>query len=428
MNRSIARVVTIPLACAAAATAGLVQPPATTPSQPPAPADAVTDDAWRADESTLLTRHIQITSRDKFVKAGEQYFNADATWIIFQAIPVPQPGQEPAPFYSMYIARLTRDAQARVTGTEEPVQISPPMSANTCGWFHPTQPARVMYGSTMGEPTDKQKSGFQVGSRRYQWMFPAEMEIVVQTPMAIVKSLTPELQAQCGSDFLAQPLFSREGYDAECSWDPTGRFVLYANVDPAKISPSGRGDADIYIYDSIARKHHPIVVAPGYDGGPFFSPDGKSICYRSDRKGDDLLQLFIADLKFEKGPDGVMIPVGLEREYQITENGAVNWAPYWHPSGNYLVYGSSEVGHSNYEVFAVEVDRSKLADGKAAELRRRRVTFAPGADVLPTFSNDGTLMMWTSQRGPKAEGEERSSSQIWIAEVAAEPFNKEWRE
>ena len=33
--------------------------------------------------------------------------------------------------------------------------------------------------------------------------------------------------------------------------------------------------------------------AKGYDGGPFFSPDGKKILYRSDRKENDLLQVFI---------------------------------------------------------------------------------------------------------------------------------------
>ena len=36
-----------------------------------------------------------------------------------------------------------------------------------------------------------------------------------------------------------------------------------------------------------------ITDAPGYDGGPFFSPDGKRIIYRSDRKENDLLQIFV---------------------------------------------------------------------------------------------------------------------------------------
>lgn len=397
-------------------------------AQAPPTSAAPTED-WRTAEAPLLSGYVQVTSRTRFLKAGEQYFNPDASWIIFQATEVPQSASEaPALHYSMYVAKLTRNAKGDITGTEEPVLVSPPGSANTCGWFHPTERARILYGSTIGAPEIDQKSGFQVGTNRYRWSFPSEMEIVTQTVPAIMKSLGESLRSQCGTDFLANPVFSRPGYDAECSYDRTGRFILYANVDPAKTTPDGKADADIYIYDTKTRTHTPIVVAAGYDGGPFFSPDGKSICYRSDRKQNDLLQLYVSDLKFQKGADGTQVPVGIEHEYQITDNGAVNWAPFWHPSGNFLVYGSSEVGHSNYEVFAVEIDRSKLKDGKASELRRRRITFAGGADVLPTFSTDGSLMMWTSQRGPKAEGEERPSSQIWIARWTGLPFSKDWKE
>ena len=40
-----------------------------------------------------------------------------------------------------------------------------------------------------------------------------------------------------------------------------------------------------------------------------------------------------------------------------------------------------------------------------------------GFDGLPVFSDCGTSMIWTSQRGPKVEGEERPSSQVWVARV-----------
>src|SRR5262249_51321452 len=146
-------------------------------------------------------------------------------------------------------------------------------------------------------------------------------------------------------DETLKPLFSRPDYDAECSYSRDGRFVLYAHVrEGAKTA--GRADADIWVYDTKAKQHHALVTADGYDGGPFFSPDGKRICYRSDRKLNDLLQLFVADLKF----DAEGIPVGVEREYQVTDNEAVNWAPFWHPSGKFLVYGTSQVSHANYEV------------------------------------------------------------------------------
>src|SRR5437870_3455502 len=56
---------------------------------------------WRALEAPLLSHHVQLTTRDRFVKAGEAYFSPDAKWIIFQAIPVPEAGKEAEPFYSM---------------------------------------------------------------------------------------------------------------------------------------------------------------------------------------------------------------------------------------------------------------------------------------------------------------------------------------
>jgi len=48
-------------------------------------------------------------------------------------------------------------------------------------------------------------------------------------------------------------------------------------------------------------------------------------------------------------------------------------------------------------------------------LATRRITHAAGADVLPVYSFDGRNLLWTSQRGPKAQGEERPSSQLWVA-------------
>lgn len=391
------------------------QPPSVKPSPAPhgsthATAPGGAKDAqpldWRRLESGMLVDHVQLTSREQFVKAGEAYFSPDGRHVIFQAVGVPVAGREADPFYAMYVARLVVDAGGSVTGLEHVSKISPEGSANTCGWFHPTQTGRVLFGSTLHRPSDDQKSGFQVGTRKYVWMFPQEMEIV--TALLDVGGVAKVVEP-------ASPVFSLPNYDAECSYSKDGRFVLYAHIENEQAM--GRPDANIYIYDTTTQKHHAVVTAPGYDGGPFFSPDERSICYRSDRKGDDLLQLYVADLKL----DGEGVPVGIEREYALTQNQHVNWAPYWHPGGKYLVYGTSEVGHSNYEVFAVRADMEKLRSGvDPSTMERTRITHASGADVLPVFSPDGSWMMWTSQRGPKAAGEDRPSSQLWIARFRGE--------
>ena len=384
---------------------------------------------WKSLERGVLRNHVQLTKREEFVKAGEAYFSPDGNWIIFQAVPVPEEGKEASPFYAMYVAKLKRDRfTGLVTGVETPIRVSPEGSANTCGWFAPADPKspmtfEVLFGSTVQPPRDEAKSGFQVGTRKYVWMFPDEMEIVtarIGQQLAVDQSpdgKRTEVVTYKASD--AKPLFTRPNYDAEGSWSPDGRFVLYAHIEDRK--EGQKPDANLYIYDTQTKKQHALVTAKGYDGGPFFSPDGKSICYHSDRKGNDLLQLFVADLKLKDG-----VPVGITREYQLTDNEHVNWCPYWHPSGKYLVYGTSEVSHGNYEVFAIECDMDALRRGRDPKsLKHVRITQASGADILPSFSPDGNLMMWTSQRGPKIQSEEKASSQLWIAEWVGNPLAAE---
>lgn len=400
------------------------------------PATPAADD-WLERERPLLSNPVQLTFPEGFVKAGEAYFDHQSPpkWIVFQAVKTVRGAEAPSPFYAMFIAKL-RYADGQIVGIESAEQISPEGSANTCGWFHPTQPYTVMYGSTLKVPIKNEKPGFRVGTRSYVWQFPDEMEIVQQHVRTLAEDAGTEVVLMRGhkglgvtaeaADFAlwwtksgdvldkTQVVFERPKYDAECSYSKDGRFILYTHVREDR-APDAKTDGDIWIYDAQTKRQHEIVRADGYDGGPFFSPDGKRICYRSDRKGDDVLQLFVADLKFEDG-----VPVGIDRETQITDDEHVNWAPYWHPSGRFLVYGSSGAGHTNYEVFAVEVPPMGAAGVDAKTLKKRRVTFAPGADILPVFSDDGRYMMWTSQRGAAADGETKPSSQVWVAEFASD--------
>ena len=404
----------IVLGLAAAACSG--QPadkPADKPAAPPAAAQPPLD--WKTLEAPILSNHVQLTTREQFLKAGEAYFSPEGKWIIFQAVPAPEAGKGPEPHYSMYVAKLKRDG-GHITGIEKPILISPPGSWNSCGWFHPQSPHRVIFGSTIVAPATEQKNEFKVGQRTYTWMLPTEAEIVERSILEVFDDLNPGALARTSWSADAttpKPLFARPDYDAECSYSPDGRLVLYAHVREDRAG--GRPDPDIWVYDTQTKKNHPLVTADGYDGGPFFSPDGKRICYRSDRKLNDLLQLFVADLKFEGGT-----VVGIEREHQLTDNQAVNWAPYWDRTGSFLIYCTSEVGHTNYEVFAVEAKAARLREGtKPADLKRVRMTQATGADVLPVFSFDGKHMMWTAQRGPMVSGEQKPSSQLWVAEFNA---------
>lgn len=379
-------------------------------------ASAQPADDWRAVEAPILTDQRPLTSRGMFTRAGEAYFNASSSMVIFQATPVPDDGSAPSPHYEMFVAPFSTDEHGHIDGLHTPIRVSTGGSANTCGWFHPLQANIVLFGSTIEPPSEANVPGYQRGTGRYAWSFPTEMQVVAGSISSTIIPAEHDTGYHALRPAITDLLFDRPGYTAEASWSPDGRTILYAQVDEAKSDAAGRPDADLWVFDTKTGEHHLLVEAPGYDGGPFFSPDGTRICYRSDRRGDNMLQLFVADLDLNE--DGV--PVGITREVQLTDNQHVNWAPYWHPDGDLLVYASSEISHRNYEIFAIWADPAK---GSIPV----RITQAEGADVLPVFSPDGQYLMWTAQRGKLAEGEQRPSSQLWIARVDSDAIRAKLR-
>ncbi len=104
------------------------------------PTDGMPDEPinWQEAEAGILANQVQLTFADRFVKAGESYFSPDDSKVIFQAVELPPAGQAADPFYAMIVADVARDDAGRITGIENYKRLSPPGSANTCGWFHPT--------------------------------------------------------------------------------------------------------------------------------------------------------------------------------------------------------------------------------------------------------------------------------------------------
>lgn len=363
------------------------------PSQDAATEKPTQDPAiWREQEVGTLSGQTQLTFPSHFLKAGEAYFSPDGSRIIFQAVEAPKPGETAADFYSMYVARLHHDATTGYS-LSDIIRISPDNSANTCGWFESAKPGFVVFGSTLVAPSSKEVPGYQRGTGRYKWQFPPEMRVVEVDLSQMARSAQgeqpPRVLAGDGS-----------AYSAECTTSRDGQWLLYCTL--------ANGQGDIMVKDLNKGTVTPLVVADGYDGGPFFSFDEKRLCYRSDRHGDSLLQVFVSDLV--RDSSGAI--TGTANERQLTANEHVNWAPFWHPDGSRIIYASSEMGHNNYEVFSVGVPPMG-GSGTSAQPARSRVTFAEGADVLPVFDATGKRMMWTSQRG------EGRSSQLWIADVVA---------
>lgn len=333
------------------------------------------------DEAGAIGTPVLLTDPGFFLKAGESYFDPAGKRVIFQAIEHPTQGEEPDDDYGMYLGDLTFDANGAISGLENIIRLNNEGSANTCGWFHPKNEDIVMYATTTTPLVDADIPGYQRDSGRYRWAFPPKMNIISQN---LKTGATEELVTD--DDF----------YLAECSWSPDARHIVYCSL------ASGAGD--IYIADTKTGVDRLIVGNTGYDGGPFFSPDGKRIAYRSDRRGNDLLQLYVAELQFDD--DGAI--VGIEKEYQLTDNEHVNWGPFWHSNNRFLIYATSEVSHRNYELFVCDADSGKTSGTTRYGLRRRRITHADGFDGLPVFNTEGDVLMWTSKR-------ETGTSQLWTA-------------
>lgn len=374
----------------------LAQSPSSAPAHaadPHAAPPAADANDWKTAEAGILENHVQLTFPDRFVKAGESYFSPDDRRIIFQAVERPTDGKEPDGFYAMYVADVMRSPAGAITGLGNIKRLSPPGSANTCGWFDPTDPMTVLFGSTLGPPTESNTPGYQRGTGRYRWMFPPEMRIV----LCDLKKADGSANWQNS----LQPLVGDgKGYVAEGSTTTDGKWLIYCDYS--------KNGGDIWVMNRQNGEKLPLVEAPGYDGGPFFAPDNKRICYRSDRAGNNMLQIYVADLAF----DAQGHITGISAEHQVTRDANVNWCPYFHPNGQFLVFASSAASHSNYEVFSIDagvVDRDGVKQIRYGT-NQRRVTNAAGADVLPVFSHDGKWMLWTGQRT------DDKSSQLFVAE------------
>jgi Tol biopolymer transport system component len=334
-------------------------------------------------EFNSLSEPIQLTHG--FTRAGEAYFSPDMKWIIFQA------SMKPGEDFVMYLAQ-TRWEGGRIVGLNTPIRVSNEGSWNSCGYFSPDGNS-LIFSSTV-QAREKEHTGPATGpSERkggYKWDMPAEAEIYrADGWQGAVSALPPG----GGTNLAQHALTHTNGYDAACGLSPDGKWVIYcSNVT---------GDPEIWAMRSDGTKQVQLTHNAGYDGGPFFSPDGKRICYRSDRKGNMLLQIFVADLKFNAAGD----ITGITGEKQLTNNAAVNWGPYWHPDGHHLIWATSLHGQRNFELYLMRDDGS----------HKTRITFTDeakehgGTDILPAFSPDGKYLMWTSTRGPE------KTSQIWLA-------------
>jgi Tol biopolymer transport system component len=318
-------------------------------------------------ESDFLTRVRRLTVEGK--RAGEGYWSPDGKRLVFQS--EREPGN---PFYQIYVLDLTTGETRRVsTGTGK----------TTCAFFRPGT-SEIEFASTHADPRSKeyqdQELAFRASGkeRRYSWDYDPEMDIYSYDEQTTsLKRLT-----------------TARGYDAEGSYSPDGEWIAFSSMRGAYDHPLTAAEqkaladnpsnfAEIYIMRADGSGQTRLTNAPGYDGGPFFTPDGRKILWRRfDEQG------LIADV-WTMNLDG-------SDQKQITSFGSMSWAPYMHPSGEYILFASNKLGFENFELFLVDAAGTK---------EPVQVTYSPGFDGLPVPSPDGRTLAWTSSRAGGSAGQ-----------------------
>jgi Tol biopolymer transport system component len=186
---------------------------------------------------------------------------------------------------------------------------------------------------------------------------------------------------------LVDTLISGPGYDAEATVSAQGDKIVFTS--------DRSGDLELYTCNIDGSNIRQITFELGYDGGAFFSPDGSKLVFRSSRPKTE------AEIKEYKDllKEGLVKPTNMEiyvcdvdggNLTRVTNLGNANWAPFFHPSGEKIIFSSNHAGNRGFQfnLFMVNLDGTGL----------EQITYDDVFDAFPMFSYDGKKLIFSSNR------------------------------
>lgn len=313
-------------------------------------------DTLRYEQETHLKNIKQLTFGGD---NAEAYFSFDGKDLVFQATN-PEWGVECDQIYVMSTEGYEgKKAELLSTGK----------GRTTCSYFLPGD-STIIYASTH-ESDEACPPAPRVVNGKYVWP-------VFET-FDIYKA---DLEGN-----IIQKMTNEDGYDAEATVSPDGTSIVFTSTRS--------GDLELYTMDIDGNNVKQVTNGLGYDGGAFFSPDSKKLIFRSSRpQTEEEIATYKELLK-----EGLVQPIAMElyscnvdgsELTKLTDLGGANWAPYFHPSGEKVIFCSnykSESGRS-FNIFMLDLNTNEV----------EQITFDSAFDSFPMFSPDGKKLVFASNR------------------------------
>lgn len=269
------------------------------------------------------------------------------------------------------------DLSETYSNDNQPSRISTGKGRTTCSYFLPGD-SLILYSSTHlgGDPCPPEPERTVGG--RYSWPIYRTFDI-------FVSDLEGNTVAQ---------LTDNVGYDAEATVSPKGDKIVFTSFRQET------GDLNLYTMDIDGSNLKQITDQKGYQGGAFFSPDGSQIVFRgsaftTDEEVKEYQELLDEDLVQPTKMEIYVVNADGSNLRQVTKLGGANWAPFFHPSGEKIIFSSNhhtERGHP-FNLFMINVDGSGL----------EQITFGQTFESFPMFSHNGEYLVFSSSRN-NAEG------------------------